>query len=396
MNHPSSVLVVGASLGGLTVVETLRREGYAGQITMLGSERHMPYDRPPLSKKVLAGTMEPEKTALRSATAIAQLQIDLHLEEPAVRLDALARKVYTTNGRMLQADVIVIATGLEPRRLPDQDQWRGVHVLRTVDDAITLRAALLEHKRLVVVGDGVLGTEIAATARTLGLEVTLVGPQPAPLASQLGPFVSGCLAKLHTSLGINLRLGVGVKDVVAGESGRVGGVRLVNDEVVTGELVVVAMGSRPATDWLIDSGLELNHGVVCDDHCRAAEGVYAVGDVASFFHRGIKAHMRLENRTNAVEQAMTVAANIVGKDKPYVPVPFFWTDQADTKIQTFGVLRADAEVRVVEGDPEKNQFVALYGYEGKVIGALGWNSIKTIRTYRQFVVDEKPWTEIVK
>lgn len=394
MNTPSSVLVVGASLGGLTVAEALRREGYTGPITLLGAERHMPYDRPPLSKKVLAGAIEPEKTALRSAAAIAQLNVDLHLGESAVRLDAPAHQVYTTNGRTLHAGAIVIATGLEPRRLPDQDKWKGAHVFRSVDDAIALRTELLEHKRLVVVGDGVLGTEIAATARTMGFDVTLVGPQPAPLANQLGSFVGGCLAKLHAGMGVNLRLGVGVLDVMGGENGRVRGVRLANDEIVPGELVVVAIGSRPATDWLAHSGLTLNNGIVCDARCRAAENIYAVGDVANFFHSGINAQLRLENRTNAVEQAMAVAANIMGKDKPYVPVPFFWTDQADTKIQTFGVLRADAEVRVVEGDPEKNQFVALYGHEGKVIGVIGWNSIKTVRTYRQFVVDGKPWTEV--
>jgi 3-phenylpropionate/trans-cinnamate dioxygenase ferredoxin reductase component len=394
MNTPSSVLIVGASLGGLTVAESLRREGYAGAITLLGAERHTPYDRPPLSKKVLAGSMEPEKTALRSPTAISQLQVDLHLGEAAVRLDVPSRSVSTTNDRTLQADVIVIATGLEPRRLASQDSSSGVHVFRTVDDATRLRAALIENKRLVIVGDGVLGTEIAATARSLGVEVTLVGPQQVPLASQLGPFVGGCLAKLHTNLGVNLRLGIGVKDVVADDAGRASGVRLENDEVIPGDLVVVAIGSRPATDWLVDSGLELNDGIVCDDHLRSAESIYAVGDVANFFHSGINGRLRLENRTNAVEQAMTVAANIVGKDKSYAPVPFFWTDQGDTKIQTFGLLQADAEVRVVEGDPEKNQFVALYGYQGKVIGAAGWNSIKTIRTYRQMVVDSKPWAEL--
>lgn len=394
MNTPRRVLVVGASLGGLTVAESLRREGYTGAITLLGSERHMPYDRPPLSKKVLAGSLEPEKTALRSTAAITQLGVDLHLGESAVRLDIPTRTVSTTDGGTFSADIIVIATGLEARRLPDQDKWHGVHVFRTVDDALALRAELLDRKRIVVVGDGVLGTEIAATSRVMGFDVTLVGPQTVPMASQLGSFVGGFLGKLHDRLGVQLRLGVSVKDFVGSAAGRVSGVRLTNDDVIPAELVVVAIGTHPATTWLEGSGLSLKNGLVCDNHLRAAEGIYAVGDVANFFHDGINAHLRLENRTNAVEQAMTVAANIVGKDKPYIPVPFFWTDQADTKIQTFGILRPDAEIRVVEGDPEKNQFVAVYGHKGKVIGAVGWNSIKTIRSYRQWVVDAKPWAEV--
>ena len=395
MKTPPRVLVVGASVGGLSVVEALRREGYAGGVTLLGAERHLPYDRPPLSKKVLTGAMEPEKTILRSESAVAQLNAEVILGDPAVRLDLGAREVHTAAGRALRADVIVLATGLEPRRLPGQEKWTGVHVLRTMDEAVALRADLLQHKRLVVVGEGVLGTEIAATARSMGLVVTLAGPQSTPMASQLGPVVSGHLAKLHTEKGVDLRLGVAVRELVGGDDGRVSGVRLENGELLPADMVVVAIGSRPATGWLAGSGLDLADGVVCDARCRAAEGVYAVGDAASFHHEGLGARLRLENRTNAVEQAMAVAANIVGKDKPYAPVPFFWTDQYETKIQTFGVLHPEAEVAVVEGDPEKRQFVALYGKNGKVIGALGWNAIKTIRSYRQLVVDGKPWADVV-
>ncbi|HVK66951.1 MAG TPA: FAD-dependent oxidoreductase [Polyangium sp.] len=394
MKTPSRVLVVGASLGGLSVVEALRREGYAGGVTLLGAERHLPYDRPPLSKKVLSGAMEPEKTFLRSESAVAQLEAEVILGDPAVRLDLTAREVHTAAGRVLRADVIVLATGIEPRLFPGQEKWAGVHVLRTMDESVVLRADLLRNPRLVVVGDGVLGTEIAATARSMGLAVTLTGPQSAPLAGQLGPLVGGVLAKLHADKGVDLRLGVAAKELVGGDDGRVSGVLLENGEVLPAERVVVAIGSRPATGWLAGSGLDLADGIVCDARCRAAEGVYAVGDAASFHHEGLGTRLRLENRSNAVEQAMAVAANIVGKDNPYTPVPFFWTDQYETKIQTFGVLLPEAEVAVVEGDPERRQFVALYGKNGKVIGALGWNAIKAIRSYRQFVVDGKPWAEV--
>lgn len=394
MNAPSSVLVVGASVGGLAVAEALRREGYAGRLTLLGAERHLPYDRPPLSKKVLSGAMEPGRTQLRPEAALAKLEAELILGDPAVRLDVGAREVGTASGRSLRADVIVLATGLEPRRLPGQDRWAGVHVLRTLDDALALRADLLAGQRLVVVGDGVLGTEIAATARGMGLAVTLAGPQSAPLASQLGPLVGGYLASLHADHGVELRLGVGVDDLV-GADGRVSGVRLANGEVLPADVVLVAMGSRPAIGWLAGSGLRLADGIVCDSRCQAADGIYAVGDVARWHHEGLGTGMRLENRTNAVEQGMTVAANILGKDRPYTPVPYFWTDQFDAKIQVHGLLPADAEVAIVDGDPALRQFVALYGSRGKVTGVLGWNMVKQIRLHRQHVVDGTAWADVL-
>lgn len=393
MNAPSSVLVVGASVGGLAVAEALRREGYAGRLTLLGAERHLPYDRPPLSKKVLSGAMEPDRTQLRPESALAKLEAELIVGDPAVRLDVGAREVGTASGSSLRADVIVLATGLEPRRLPGQDRWAGVHVLRALDDALALRADLLAGRRLVVVGDGVLGTEIAATARGMGLTVTLAGPQSAPLASQLGPLVGGYLASLHADHGVELRLGIGVDDLV-GADGRVSGVRLASGEVLPADVVMVAMGSRPTIGWLAGSGLQLADGIVCDSRCQAADGIYAVGDVAWWYHEGLGTGMRLENRTNAVEQGMTVAANILGKDRPYTPVPYFWTDQFDAKIQVHGFLPADAEVAIVEGDPALRTFVALYGSRGKVTGVLGWNMVKQIRVHRQHVVEGTAWADV--
>ncbi|MRG97540.1 NAD(P)/FAD-dependent oxidoreductase [Polyangium spumosum] len=394
MNAPASVLVVGASAGGLAVAEALRREGYAGKLTLLGAERHLPYDRPPLSKKVLSGAWEADKARLRSEAELAKLDAELVLGDAAVHLDAAAREVTTASGRSLRAEVIVLATGLEPRRLPSQEGLSGVHVLRTVDETLALRADLLAGPRVVVVGDGVLGTEIAATARGMGLTVTVVGPQPAPMASQLGPVVGGYLARLHADHGVELRLGVAVSDLV-GEGGRVRGVRLASGEVLPADVVVVAIGSRPAIGWLEGSGLRLADGIVCDSRCQAAEGVYAVGDVAFWHHEGLGTGLRLENRTNAVEQGMTVAANILGKDRPYTPVPYFWTDQFDAKIQVFGFLPSDAEVAIVEGDPARRQFVALYGSRGKVKGVLGWNMVKQTRQHRQHVVDGTAWTDAV-
>lgn len=382
---PARVLVVGASASGLTTVETLRRKGYEGRITVLGDEPHAPYDRPPLSKQVLLGTWEPERATLRTQDVLSALDAEFVLGDPAVALDRASRGVRTESGRQLRADAIVIATGVRARRLPGSEDLAGVHVLRTLDDALALRAGLPAGTRLVVVGEGVLGSEIAATARTLGLDVTLAGPLSAPMALQVGPLVSGVLAGLHTERGVELRLGDGVVGLTA-DDGRVTGVRLATDEVLPADAVVVAIGATPATEWLADSGLELDNGVVCDSHCRAEEGIYAVGDVARWHHEGLGRLVRLENRTNATEAAMAVAGEILGADRPYTPVPYFWTDQYDAKLQVHGFLPPDAEVDVVEGDLTARRFVARYRSEGRVTGVLGWNMPKQARMRRQEIV----------
>ncbi|MFI0773475.1 NAD(P)/FAD-dependent oxidoreductase [Streptomyces sp. NPDC021212] len=336
MSAPSSVLVVGASAGGLSTAEALRRKGFQGGLTVLGAESHQPYDRPPLSKQVLSGAWEPDRVTLRLPEQLSSLDAEFVLGDAAVGLDAEARTVHTASGRVLRADAIVVATGLRPRMFAGQDGLAGVHVLRTLDDAVALRAGLLGASRVVVVGDGVLGTEIAATARTMGASVTLAGPQPAPLESQFGPLIAGRLAALHAEHGVDLRLGAAVTGL-AEQDGRVAGVCLATGEVLPADVVVVAFGSAPATDWLAGSGLKVDNGVVCDSSCRVADGVYAVGDVARWHHEGLGALLRLENRTNATEQAGHVAAAILGESRPYTPVPYFWTDQFDVKIQVYGL-----------------------------------------------------------
>jgi NADPH-dependent 2,4-dienoyl-CoA reductase/sulfur reductase-like enzyme len=382
VSTPSRVLIVGASAAGLSTAEALRRKGYTGELTLLGDEPHPPYDRPPLSKQVLSGAWEPGRATLRAAGVLEALNARFVLGDAATSLDVAARAVRTASGAVLSADAVVLATGARPRSLPGQAGLRGAHVLRTLDDAVALRAGLLAARRLVVVGDGVLGAEVAATARQLGVRVTLAGPQSAPLAAQLGPLVSGLLADLHTANGVRLCRGSGVEDLLA-EDGRVTGVRLATGEVLDADLVVVALGVVPVTGWLEDSGLSLDDGVVCDAHCRAAEGVYAVGDVARWHHDRLGAPVRLENRTNATEQAAAVADNVLGVPRRYAPVPYFWTDQFDAKLQVHGVLAADATVSVVEGDTAARRFVALYERDGEAVGVLGWNMAKQARLHRQ-------------
>ncbi|PRY55811.1 NAD(P)/FAD-dependent oxidoreductase [Glycomyces artemisiae] len=382
----ASVLVVGASAAGLATAEALRRKGFDGRLTLLGAEPHLPYDRPPLSKQVLSGAWEPARARLRPDAMLSSLDAEFALGEAATGLDVGNRAVTTENGRVLGADAIVIATGIRARTLPGAAGLGGVHVLRTIEDALRLKGELAQAKRLVVVGDGVLGAEIAATATGLGPDVTLVGPQAAPMELQLGPGVAKHLAEMHTERGVRLRPGVGVAGLEE-RDGRVTGVRLDSGDVLTADAVVVSIGSIPVTEWLTGSGLRIDNGIVCDANCLAAEGIWAVGDVARWHHAGLGRDLRLENRTNATEQAAAVAANILGADLPYKPVPYFWTDQFDAKIQVYGLPSVDGELDVLEGDPAARRFVAAYRTEGRITGVVGWSMPKQARQHRQSLVE---------
>jgi NADPH-dependent 2,4-dienoyl-CoA reductase/sulfur reductase-like enzyme len=377
-----SVLVVGASAAGLTTVEALRRKGYREPITVLGAEWHPPYDRPPLSKQFLCGDWDEARTRLRPDAMLSALDAEFVLGDSAVALDVDRKLVRTAAGRALTADAVVIATGLTPRRLPGPD-LQGVHVLRTLDDAAALRKDLSEGARVVVVGDGVLGAEIAATARKLGLAVTMAGPQAAPLESQLGPMVGRLLAELHAAEGVELRLGTAVTGLTDVD-GRVSGVRLADGDVLPADVVVVALGASPATEWLEGSGIRLDNGVVCDAYCRAADGIYAAGDVARWQHE--ESLLRLENRTNATEQAMCVAANILGESLAYRPIPYFWTDQFAVKVQVHGRPSADADVTIAEGNIKDGRFVAHYHRDDRIVAVLGWNLPKQTRAHREHLV----------
>ncbi|MEV6350836.1 FAD-dependent oxidoreductase [Actinoplanes sp. NPDC051851] len=382
MTPPAHVLIVGASAAGLSTLETLRRLGHTGTVTLLGDEPHPPYDRPPLSKQILAGAWTPQRAHLRPAAALDALDATFHLGDPAVALDPASRTVHTASGRRHQADAIVVATGATARTLPGQDTVAGVHVIRTLDDATGLRAELTPGRRLVVVGDGVLGCEVAATAAALGLDTTLVGPQQAPMRAQLGPRAADLLGLLHTANGVRLRLTTTVTGLAV-DGARVRGVETTDGQVLPADVVLVAFGATPATGWLDGSGLTLVDGIVCDAYCRAAPGVWAVGDVARFHHEGLGRDVRLENRTNATEQAAAVAADILGAGRPYTPVPYFWTDQFDVKIQVHGIPGPGMHTEVTDGDPTAGRFVLTYHLDGRPAAVLGWNMPKQARRQRQ-------------
>lgn len=383
------VVIVGASVAGLSAAEALRRRGYDGAITLIGGEPHPPYDRPPLSKQVLSGTWEPARVRLRDERALADLGATFLLGHTATGLDVAARKVSVDGGGAVDYDRLVIATGATPRRLPDAE-LAGIHVFRTVDDAVALRRELLAGPRVVVVGAGFLGCEVAAVARGLGLAVTMVDPLPTPMHRQFGATIGGLVGDLHRAHGVVVRCGVGVSRFVA-EGGRVAAVELTDDTRLPADVVLVAVGAVPATSWLADSGVPLGNGVECDACCQAAPDIYAAGDVASWHNPHFGTRMRVEHRMNATEQAMAVAANLLGDNRPFAPVPFFWTDQYDTKLQAYGTFPPNAEPQVAQGDPREGRFITAFADNGVVTGVLGWNAPpKELRTLRQQVVDRTP------
>ncbi|MEU4098435.1 FAD-dependent oxidoreductase [Streptomyces sp. NPDC026673] len=377
----ADVLVIGGSVSGATTVEALRQRGFTGGIRLVGDEPHLPYDRPPLSKKVLSGAWAPERVTLFDARRLEALGADVTLGVAATRLHARNRVVTLADGRLVPYGTLVIATGLRARTLPFGRDLAGVHTLRTVEDSVRLREALLRAGTLTVIGAGVLGCEIASTARGLGLAVTLVDPNPAPMWRQLGAEVGKMLGDLHRDHGVEVRAGTRVTGF-SRHANRVNGVLLEGGATIPTDLVVMTMGSTPATDWLIGSGLVLDDGIVCDERCRAGDGIYAVGDVARGPHGGDGSGGRLENRTNATEQAAFVAADIMGASEPYRPRPYFWTDQYDVKIQVHGTVPPDAELTLLEGDLASRRFIMLAARGGTPVGLVGWNSAKRINAAR--------------
>jgi NADPH-dependent 2,4-dienoyl-CoA reductase/sulfur reductase-like enzyme len=382
------VVVVGASAGGLATAEGLRRGGFDGRITLVGDEPHLPYDRPPLSKQVLAGQWEPDRLPLRPSSDIEALDLDLRLGVTATGVDPRARTIALDTGEEIGYDVLVAATGVSPRRLPGG----GGHVLRTLEDALALRDRLRPGRRLAVVGAGFLGAEAAAVARGLGCEVTMVEPAPVPLAHAVGAQVGQVLTQAHRERGVDLRTGVGVARV------HDGGLELADGTTVEADDVLVAVGSVPNTGWLELGGLPVADGLVCDEYCAAAPGVYGVGDVARWDNPLFGVSMRIEHRTHAGEQGLAVARNLLNPDgpRPFAPVPYFWSDQYDMKIQAYGYLRGHDEVRIVEGDPAERHFLAAYRTGDRIAGVLAIGMPpRALRPWRQHIAAGATWHDVV-
>ena len=384
------IVIVGASLAGTQAAQTLRRSGFEGQLTIVGEENHYPYDRPPLSKHFLAGSWEADKLRLRAAADPDSLGAEWRLGVAATGLDLKANLVSLDDGSSIGYEGLILATGASPRKLPGND-LSGVHVLRTLDDAIELRSHFDEQPRHVaIIGAGFIGAEVAATARERGLKVTMIEAADSPMARVFDPAAGMAIAELHRSHGVDVRLGCGV-DAIRAEDGRVAHLDLSDGSVLDVDLVVVGIGVVPNVGWLEGSGLSLANGVVCDSTCLAAPGVVAAGDLARWPNlRFGEELVRVEQWDNAVEQGGYVARRLLawGLDQevePYQPVPWFWSDQYDRKIQLAGVPTERAEI--VNGSIADQRFVQIYlGDDGAFVGALGWNRPRQAIQARQLLV----------
>lgn len=384
MSAARRIAVVGASLAGVRVVRSLRRKGYEGEIVLIGEETELPYDRPPLSKQFL--------TANRSVP-IKRLEpesfydgIDLRLGLRAVELRLRDREVRLSDGSAIRADHVVVATGSIARTLPALDGIEGVTCLRSAADAERIRAAFASGPRVVVIGGGFIGCEVAMSARRLGLQVTIVEALSAPVMRGVGPLVGGTIAALHRAHGVDVRLGA----TIAGHEAdnRIRAVTLTDGSRLETDLVVVGIGANPRTDWLDGSGLTLRNGLACDVFCRAVGGdghVWAAGDVASWPSERFGETMRIEHWANAVEQATAVAANLLDPTSatPYDPVPSCWSEQWGHKYRLVGRIQPHDNTMLIHGSLREGPFAVTYSRGGLLRGAVTRDMPEAITTVRE-------------
>lgn len=366
MSTTRGIVIVGGGLAALRTAEQLRRAEYGGPLTLVSDEEHLPYDRPPLSKEVLRA--ETDDVMLKPAEFYGEKDITLRLGSGATALDTEAQTVTLANGEVIGYDELVIATGLVPKRITSFPNLEGIRMLRTFDESLALRKHAGSARHAVVIGAGFIGCEVAASLRSLGVGVTLVEPQPTPLASVLGTEIGELVARLHRAEGVDVRCGIGVTEVQG--SGHVEKVVLSDGTELDADIVVVGIGSRPSTDWLEGSGVAVDNGVICDVAGRTSvPNVWAIGDVASW--RDVTGHqVRVEHWSNVAEQARAIVPAMLGVDAASaVVVPYFWSDQYDVKIQCLGEPEADDVVHLVADDGRK--FLAYYERDGAVVGVVG-------------------------
>jgi NADPH-dependent 2,4-dienoyl-CoA reductase/sulfur reductase-like enzyme len=370
------VVVVGAGVAGTRAAETLREEGYDGALTIVGAERHAPYHRPPLSKKLLTG-----KIHRAGADLAPQFDINARVLRgaSAIKLDLSSHTVHfrdESQDLSEQFDGLVIASGAAPRQWPGGPVPDGVLLLRTVEDCLAIRERLSSRTRVVVVGGGFIGAEVAASCRSMGLDVVLIEKATSPLLAALGKELAPRWAQLHRRHGVVVRVGVGVDGFVG--NGRVEAVRLNDGSQVPADVVIVGLGVTPATGWLEGSGLHVDDGVVCDATGVAEGGtgdgsVVAAGDVARWWHPLYERHLRTEHWDDAGRQGAAAARTLLaGPDRAeaFDGVPYFWSDQYDVKVQMLGSPTDYDAIEIIDGDPDGWEFVAAYGRDGRTIAVL--------------------------
>jgi NADPH-dependent 2,4-dienoyl-CoA reductase/sulfur reductase-like enzyme len=387
------IAIVGASLAGINAVEGLREHGYQDEITLIDADPQLPYDKPPLSKAALAGTVGYDRTPLRPDEWYAEQRVSLRLGTRVVGVDGPGRTLALEDGRTLGFDGLVIASGSTARPLPVPCDERGrIHLLRTMEDSRRLQDELVPGRHLAIVGGGFIGLEVASTARRLGLDVTVVEMASAPLGRVFGPEVGSWFRRLHERSGIEIRCAAALDEVTTGADGLK--LRFRDGPGLLADVVLAGVGAMPATGWLAGSGVVVDNGVRCaPDLSTGVPGVVAAGDVAHWHNSLFDEGMRIEHWTNAVEQGRHAAATLLGDPAPYSPVPYFWTDQLDAKVRFVGRAASDDDIVVEE--PKENALVALFGRNGVLRGAVCVNAPRRLAQYRAAIADRMPWEQVV-
>ena len=368
---------------------------------LVGEEPHLPYDRPPLSKQYMAGKWGLDRVRLRADDRIEALELDLRLGHTATAIDPVSHRVELDDGEQIAYDGALIATGAHPKRMAGTEGMDNVCVLRTIEDSDAIARAVGPGTRVVVVGAGFIGSEVAATCHGLGASVVVVEALPTPLSGVLGVEMGEACALLHEDQGVELRTGLGVARIEASgnEVADLTEVVLEDGTTLPADVVVVGIGVTPTTGWLEGSGLEVRDGLVADSMLFAAQDVVVAGDVCRWADRRIGSEIRIEHWTNAAEQGMSAARNLLaGRESamPFEPVPYFWSDQYDTKIQVIGHPHPDDEVVVVDGSVAERKFVALYGRDGMLGAALGFSRPRQMMGYRRLLEDRASFDEALK
>ena len=384
-------------MGGIRTAQALRSNGYVGEVVVFDAEPHVPYDKPPLSKSFLDNSLGPDRIRLITEQAALESRIDLRLGKKASGVDLSNRVVLLEDGDAVAYDDLVLATGVRARPSP----WEasdGVHLLRTLDDAQRLKEDLSGARSVVIVGAGFIGAEVAATAKKLGLKVAVVDPLEIPIGRVLGDYVGSRFVGLHQTNGVATYFGTGVDSITGSRGDLVVG--LSNGVELTGDLVVVGIGAVPNVEWLASSGLVMDNGLVCDEYSRAVgqPNVYGVGDIARWFHPRKEQLVRVEHWTNAVEQAVCVARNIVRPSEPssYAPIPYVWSDQYDWKIQIAGETVMAEDVVIIDDPADKERFAAVYGdAKGTFCGAATVNWPRAMIQCRRMLEGEPDLSELV-
>ncbi|MEU5595068.1 FAD/NAD(P)-binding oxidoreductase [Streptomyces sp. NPDC020298] len=403
LRREGRIVIVGASLAGLRAAETLRAEGFAGSLTMIGDEPYDPYDRPPLSKAVLLGRASPQHTELPR-----RLEIDAkwRLGVAATGLDLAAKRVRLADGDEVEYDRLLIATGVRARPWPKESEAEldGVFVLRTRDDAAALyRRLRAGPRRVFVIGAGFTGCEIASACREMGIAVTVAERAGAPLVGALGGVVGAVAAQLHQDNGVDLRTGVMVTALAGDSVGRVRAAHLSDESVVETDVVIVSLGATRNTEWLAGSGLGAGpRGIACDAGCRAfdfrgivTDDVFVAGDVARSPHAlfGYQ-FLSLEHWGNAVAQAEIAAHNMISpgaERRPHLWVPAFWSSQFGVNIKSVGVPPMGEEIMITQGSLAERRFVGVYGCQGRVIAAVSFDNTRWLEFYQRQIETGAPF-----